>query len=291
MVEPEAPGVDGEHPGRRLLAGRVVLVTGATGDGVGAGVCQAIHAAGARLVLNGLSDEELGPVLERYPGSIAVRGDVSRPEEAERIVGVAIERCGAVTGLVNNAGIGLVEPFYRASTQQFDRVFGVDVRGMWLVSRAFARRLVDGHRHGAIVNVSSVHSRATMERYAIYAAAKAAVDGFTRGAAVELGPHGIRCNAIAPGYVESTQGDQLLRSITADPAGWVERHRLVEQPLGRLVEPIDCGWAATFLLSEESRCITGQTLYVDSGLSARLYNRAAATGMANGEQPLVDESV
>jgi len=189
--------------------------------------------------------------------------------------------------LVNNAGVGLAKPFYRASLEEFDRIFGVDVRGMRLVSRAFVNALIDNapsdagptavrlasmFPQPAIVNVSSVHSRATMDQYAIYAAAKAAVEGFTRGCAVELGHLGVRCNGIAPGYVHSEQNPALLAKVTSDPTGWVERHRLVEQPLQRLVEPIDCGWLATFLLSEESRSITGQTIYVDAGLTSRLYN-------------------
>lgn len=266
----EADAGDGGVPSR-LLVGRTVLVTGATGVGVGAGICQAVHAAGGRLVLNGLSERDLAPVLDRYPGAVGVVGDVSKPEDAERIVRTAAERCGPVTALVNNAGVGLVEPFHHASDEQFDRIFDVDVRGLWLVSRAFTRQLTELGLPGAIVNVSSVHGRATMDRYSIYAAAKAAVDGLTRGCAIELGKHGVRCNAIAPGYVHSEQNVHLLGQISPDPAGWVEHHRLAEQPLQRFIEPVDCGWAAVFLLSELSRCVTGQTLYVDAGLTARLY--------------------
>lgn len=259
---------------RPPLAGQTVLVTGGAGDGVGAGMCSAVRAAGGQLVINALTEDDLAGALDRYPGAHGVVGDVSDPGDAERIIRQAAS-LGDLTGLVNNAGVGLAEPFYRASVQQFDRVFGVDVRGMWLVSGAFARHLVDQRRPGAIVNISSVHARGTMDRYAIYAAAKAAVDGFTRGCALELAPYGIRCNAIAPGYVHSRQNTRLLAEITPDPQAWIERHRLVEQPLRRLVEPLDCGWAAAFLLSEHARCITGQTIYVDGGLTARLYNRAA----------------
>lgn len=275
----------------RPLVGRTVLVTGATGDGVGAGVCDAVHEAGGRLVLNGLSEADLAPALRRYPGAVGVVGDVSSPADAKRIVEIATQRCGAITALVNNAGVGLAKPFYRASVDEFDHVFGVDVRGLWLVSRAFAGALVETGLRGAIVNVSSVHGRATMDHYAVYAAAKAAVDGFTRGCAVELGPHGVRCNAIAPGYVHSEQNTRLLSQITPDPVAWVERHRSVEQPLSRLVEPIDCGWAAVFLISEKSRAITGQTIYVDGGLSARLYNRSAADSGEGATDVLAGQAV
>lgn len=266
----------GDHS-RGPLSGRTILVTGATGAGVGSGVCDAVFAAGGRLALNGLSNGLLEPVLERYPGSVGLAGDISRPVDAEYVVRTATERCGPITGLVNNAGVGLSEPFYEASTEEFDHVFGVDVRGLWLVTRAFTRALLPVGLPGAIVNVSSVHSRATMQNYAVYAAAKAAVDGFTRGVAVELGRFGVRCNAIAPGYVQSEQNYSLLKRFTPDPAAWVERHRRVEQPLRRLIEPIDCGWLCAFLLSEQSRSITGQTVAVDAGLSARLYNWDPAT--------------
>ena len=137
--------------------------------------------------------------------------------------------------------------------EEFDRTFDVDVRGMWLLSPAFVNTLIDNapsdaepmavtlgsmFSQPAIVNASSVHSRATMGQYAIYAAAKAAVDGFTRGCAVELGRLGVRCNGIAPGYVHSEQNAALLAKVTSDPIGWVKRHRIVEQPLQRPVEPI-----------------------------------------------------
>lgn len=255
-----------------LLKGSTVIVTGAAGDGVAAGICDAVRASGGQLVLNDIDETALATALQRYPGAIGVVGDVSVPEDAERLVATATARFGPVTGLVNNAGVGLAKRFYQASPDQFDRLFAVDVRGMWLVSKSFAAALIDRSLPGAIVNVSSVHSRATMDHYALYSAAKAAVDGFTRGCAVELGHNAIRCNSIAPGYVDSRQNPGLLATLTSDPEGWVEHHRLVEQPLQRLVEPTDCGWLAVFLLSERSRSITGQTVYVDGGLSARLYN-------------------
>ena len=112
-----------------------------------------------------------------------------------------------------------------------------------------------------------------MPRYAIYAGAKAAVEGLTRGMAVELGPHGIRCNAIAPGYVHAEQNLALISTFSADPEAWVDRHTNLEQVLPRLIEPVDCGWSAVFLLSEMSRCVTGQTLVVDAGLTTSLYTR------------------
>ncbi|MDO8185195.1 SDR family oxidoreductase [Conexibacter sp. JD483] len=259
-----------------LLAGRTVLVTGATGVGVGAGVVAAVAALGARLVLNGLGDAELEPVLARWPDAIGVVGDVSDPAAVERMLDSAQERAGVpLDGLVNNAGVGLTRRAHEADAGDFDRVHDVDVRGVWAVSRGFARRLIAAGGRGAIVNVSSVHARATEDRYAIYASAKAAVEGLTRGMAVELGPHAIRVNAIAPGYVHSEQGLELLAAVTADAAAWarrtVERDQALPEPIGAL----DCGWAAGFLLSDLAHGVSGQSLAIDAGMTAQLTRRDA----------------
>lgn len=172
--------------GEGSLAGRAVLVTGATGPGIASGICAALGAAGARLVVNGPADADVAATVARHPGAVGVVGDVSRPEDVERVVAEATERVGPLTGLVNNAGVGLRAPFHEADEEQFDHVVGVDLRGVWLVSRAFARQCPGPG--AAIVNVSSVHARSTIAGYGIYASAKAAVEGFTRGCAVELGP-------------------------------------------------------------------------------------------------------
>lgn len=255
---------------QRQLDGHTVLVTGATGPAIGSGVCAAVHDAGARLVVNGLSEHEVRATVERYPGSVGVVGDVSRPDDVERMFAEASERAGPLTGLVNNAGVGLVQPMTEVTDEQFDHVVGIDYRGVWLTSRAFARAVVARGGSGAIVNVSSVHAGKTMGHYGVYAGAKAAVEGLTRGFAVDLGPSGVRCNAIAPGYVPADPDLRPPAMQAPDPAR-IEAHTRSEQVLHRVIEPVDCGWAAAFLLSEFSRCITGQVLTVDAGLTARLY--------------------
>lgn len=246
-----------------MLAGHVVLVTGATGSRVASGICAALDAAGARLVVNDLDEAAVARTAARFPGAVGVVGDVARAADVDRMVAVAEERCGTLTGLVNNAGVGLRRPFHEATEDEVDRVLDVDLRGVWLTSKAFARQAIDRGRAGAIVNVSSVHAHSTMSRYAVYAGAKAGVEGLTRGCAADLGPHGIRCNAVAPGYVPPPD----VRS-----GAWFDAHTRDEQLLHRVVEPVDCGWAVAFLLSELSRSITGQVLAVDAGLTARLYS-------------------
>lgn len=265
----EAPSVAAVPP----LTGRTVLVTGAAGNGIGAGVCEAVSAAGGRLVVNDLHPTAVETAAAKYPGAIGIAGDITDDTFVEDLLDTATRLAGPVTGLVNNAGVGLSQPFYEANDTAYGRLMDVDVRAPWLVTREFVRRLAGSDQHASIVNISSVHAQATMNRYALYAAAKSAIEGLTRGMAVELGPQGIRCNAVAPGYVDAAQNVEPLKTLTDDPAGWIERHTRADQALPRLVEPVDCGNAVAFLLSDAARCITGQTLAVDAGLTVMLYRR------------------
>jgi len=253
------------------LAGHTVLVTGATGPGIGSGVCDALHAAGARLVVNGLDERDVRTTVDRYPGSVGVVGDVSQPDQVERMIDEAVRSVGPLTGLVNNAGIGLIEPMLTVTETQLSRILDVNYRGVWLMSQAFARIVAGRGGTGAIVNISSVHATKTIAHYGVYASVKAAVEGLTRACAVEFGSIAVRCNAIAPGYVRMNP-DLVPPGVPPHDPSWIDVHTRGEQPLQRLVEPIDCGWAARFLLSEQSRCVTGQVIAVDAGLTTRLYN-------------------
>lgn len=255
------------------LSGKNILVTGGTGVGVGAGVCRAVVEAGGRLIINGRRREALEAAAAAYPGAVAALGDIRDPEQVDRIFEIARSECGTVDGLVNNAGVGLSKPAHEVEESEFDDLYAVDVRAVWLMSRAFLRQLIAAGRGGSIVNVSSVHAHATMPRYSLYASAKAGIEGLTRGLAYEYGSYKIRCNAIAPGYVHAEQNEALIRTWTEDPAGWVRDHTTNHQALPFEITPEDCGELAVFLLSERSRCITGQVVRIDAGMTAMLYNR------------------
>ena len=126
---------------------------------------------------------------------------------------------------------------------------------------------------GGIVNISSVHAFATHSKYAIYSSAKSAVEGLTKGMAYELGKHNIRVNAIGPGYVHAEQNYDLIKTWTDDPQGWVDYFVNNYQVSPEFIQPVDCGNTAAFLLSDLSRSITGQTIYVDRGTTIMLMNR------------------
>ena len=250
-----------------------VLVTGGAGEGVGAGVCEALAACGATLLINDLEEEDILKAVAKYPNAKPAKADISVPAQVNALFEELYNSVGPVNGLVNNAGVGLSRKAHEADVTEFDHLYGIDIRGVWLVSRIFAQRLLADGLTGNIVNVSSVHARATQPRYALYASAKAAVEGLTRGMAIELGPHGIRCNAIGPGLVHSGQNEDLIRTWTDDPAAWIQDFIDNQQVLHFPIQPVDCGQVAAFLLSDLSRAITGQTIYVDNGTTIMLFNR------------------
>lgn len=258
----------------QLLTDRNVFVTGGGGDGVGAGICEVAHREGARLFINDLDPEKARTAAARFPGATAVSGDISQPSEVERVFAEMASLGIIIDGLVNNAGVGLSKKTHLVSDSEFDLLYGVDVRGIFLVTRAFLRQLLPAKRPGSIVNISSIHARMTIAQYSLYAGAKAAVEGLTRGWAVELGPYQIRCNAVAPGYVHAEQNLTLIKSWAENPQAWVDEHTRDQQVMPIEVNPADCGNAVIFLLSNLSRCITGQTLYVDCGTSIRLFPRS-----------------
>lgn len=256
-----------------MLAGRAILVTGGAGFGIGAGICSAVQAAGGTLVINDIDAEAAEKAAARHPGSFAVPGDVGDESEVRSIIDRAMQLVGDLDGLVNNAGVGLNVPAHAATAEQFDRLYGIDVRGVWLASRAFASYRTRASAAASIVNISSAHAHATQNGYALYSSAKSAVEGMTRGMAVELGQYGIRVNGVAPGLVHAEQNAHLLASVTNDPEAYIADHAISQQALPTVIAPIDVGWPVAFLLSSLADGVTVATLSVDAGATIMLYDR------------------
>ena len=254
------------------LKGKNILVTGGGGDGLGQGICEAVDQSGGRVILNDLTMEVASEAAQNYKNAYAIEGDISKAEDVSRIFNQVNAECGTVHGVVNNAGIGLGKNAIDASESEVDRLYEVDVKGIWIVCRAFVKQLLAAGEVGNIVNISSVQAFATMHRMAIYAGLKSAVNGMTRGLAVELGQYNIRCNAIAPGLVYSEQTINMIGKWTPDPGKWIEDHKTDHQCLDFFTSTRDCGNVAVFLLSDLSRSITGQTICVDNGTTNMLYN-------------------
>ena len=254
------------------LKDKNILVTGSGGTGVGSGICKVLNRLGARLILNEIHEESLSLLQKKYPDSYTIQADISREEDVKAMFAEIEDKVGKLDGLVNNAGIGLIRNAHEATVAEFNALFNVDIKGLWQVSRAFVNHLLKLNHSGNIVNISSIHALRTMGGYAIYASAKSAVEGLTRGMAIELGEHHIRVNSVGPGYVHSDQNVVLLKSLTDDPEKWINEHLDRFQAIHEVVQPENCGNAVAFLLSELSQGVTGQSIYVDNGTSVMLYN-------------------
>ncbi|MBX2876630.1 MAG: SDR family oxidoreductase [Saprospiraceae bacterium] len=250
-----------------------VLVTGGGGIGVGAGVCQALDEFGATLIINEKQLAKAEKAAHQYRNAFAIQADITQADEIEEMFKQIEARFGAINGLVNNAGVGLVKAVHEIEEEEFEALYNVNVKGMWRVSKFFVRQLLKHKIKGNIVNVSSVHGFASQPNYSTYASSKSAVEGLTRALAYELGAYGIRVNAIGPGMVHAEQNYDLIKQWAPDPQKWVEEFIENQQTLHHYIEPVDCGYTAAFLLSNYSRSITGQTIYVDAGKTIMLFNQ------------------
>ena len=255
-----------------------VLVTGGGGIGVGAGVCEALDNFGATLIINELTKKKAVKAARKYKNAIPIKADIRDGKAVEKMFKKIRKKVGLINGLVNNAGVGLSKEVQEIEEAEFDNVYGVNIRGAWLVTKYFVQQLLDNNTAGNIVNISSVHGFASQPKYSTYASTKSAIEGFTRAIAYELGKHNIRCNCIGPGMVHAEQNYDLIKTWAPDPHKWVQDFVDNQQVLHHFIEPVDCGNMAAFLLSDLSRSVTGQTIYVDAGKTIMLFNRDYVNG-------------
>ncbi len=248
------------------LTGHVAFVTGG-GSGIGRAVCTRLaHEGAAVAVVDVVADtarETAALLCEEGAAAIPVIADVSSAAGVQSAVEEAWNALGPVDILVNNAGIMGYRPFLRLTEADWDRTMGVNAKGVFLCSQEVARRLVKARRPGTIINLSSIVSEVAIEFQSHYAASKGAVRMLTRAMALELAPHGITVNAIAPGVVETAMTADLL----ADPA--VAEATLPLIPLGRAARPDEVAGAIAFLASDDARYMTGSTLLFDGGYLLR----------------------
>ena len=199
-----------------------VLVTGGGGVGVGAGVCQALDNFGATLIINELTFERAKEAARQYQKAFPIQADISKGDEVKSMFEQINKEVGIINGLVNNAGVGLSKAVHQITEEDFDRVYGVNIRGLWLVTKYFVKQLLDNQMSGNIVNISSVHAYSSQPNYSTYASTKSAVEGFTRAISYELGKYNIHCNAIGPGMVHAEQNYDLIKTWAPDPHQWVK---------------------------------------------------------------------
>ncbi|VXC67712.1 3-oxoacyl-ACP reductase [Burkholderia sp. 8Y] len=243
------------------FASKVVIVTGA-GSGIGEGTARRFAAEGASVVLAGRTQDKLDRVARDLDASrtLVHACDVSRFDDAQKLIDAAIARFNRIDVLVNNAGVAPTGRIDEASLDDWRAIMSTDLDGVFYCSRAAIRHLIEAK--GSIVNVSSVSGLGGDWGMSFYNAAKGAVTNFTRALAMDHGRDGVRVNAVCPSLTAS----DLTQDMLADEELMAKfRERI---PLGRAAQPDDIAAVIAFLASDDARFVTGVNLPVDGGLSA-----------------------
>ena len=251
------------------LQSKVALITGA-GQGIGAACAQRFATEGARLMLVDQDGAKASAVASKLAASgheaTSMRADVSVKADVDAAVTATIARFERIDILVNNAGITHAAEFLDLEEKDFDRVLAVNLKSMFLFSQAVARRMLEQQwpqgTGGAIVNMSSVNAVLAIPNQIPYVVSKGGVNQLTKVTALALAPHGIRVNAIGPGTILTEMAKAAV--LQNDEA---RRRILSRSPLGRCGEPEEIAAVAAFLASDDASYITGQTIFVDGGLT------------------------
>jgi len=238
--------------------GKVAIVTGA-GQGIGLEICKKLSQAGAKVVINDLDSS----LAERARDSVSpancriVSGDSSREEIIERMINEAVSEFGGIDIVIANAGITLFGDFFTYTREAFENVMKVNLSGTFFLAQAAAKRMKEQARGGSLLFTSSVTGHQAHKNLAAYGMSKAAIEMLAKNLVIELSPYKINVNTIAPGATVTE------RTISTEP-GYENTWSQIT-PMGRPAYVSDIANAALFLVSEDARHITGQTLIVDGG--------------------------
>ncbi|MEN9336047.1 MAG: 3-oxoacyl-[acyl-carrier-protein] reductase FabG [Bacteroidota bacterium] len=245
----------------KLLEGKVAIITGAS-RGIGSGIAKVFAQQGAQVAFTFSSSAESALVLEKELIALGVKAkgyqsNAGSFDEAQKLVDDVIAEFGTVDILINNAGITKDNLLMRMSEEDFDKVIEINLKSVFNMTKA-VQKIMLKNRKGSIVNMSSVVGVKGNAGQANYAASKAGMIGFTKSVALELGSRNIRCNAIAPGFIETEMTAKLNEDVVQ---GWRD-----SIPLKRGGSPEDVANACLFLASDMSAYVTGQVLNVDGGM-------------------------
>ncbi len=248
------------------FAGKLVLITGAS-RGIGYATAQEFLALGARVAVNGRTDESVATAISELGGGdrlVAAPGSVGTVDGCESVVETAIEGLGGLDVLVNNAGVCIDSTIEKMDEAIWDETLDVNLKGTFFCVRSALPAL--RKTGGAIVNLSSVAGLQGSEEGAAYCASKGGVVNLTRALAMELAPD-IRVNCVCPGWVDTDMLRRDYVDLAADPAA-AEREAIEEAPLKRVASPGEIAKAITYLASHDARFITGVAFPIDGGVTA-----------------------
>jgi glucose 1-dehydrogenase len=259
-----APGAANVADLRVDLRGKTAIVTGAA-TGIGKAIALRLGASGANVVVDYRNETDAANAIvaeiERSGGhGLALPADVSDETAVDALVKQTVERFGGLDILVNNAGIEQAHPVVEIPLDVWQRIISVNLTGPFLCTRAAAKAMIARGRGGRIINISSVHEDLAFPNNAAYAASKGGVRMFMRTAALELAPHGITVNDVAPGAIATP----INQDVRANPEQ--QKELLEEIPLGRVGQPEEIAALCTYLASEAASYVTGATFVIDGGL-------------------------
>ncbi len=251
----------------KRLEGKVVAITGGN-QGIGLGIAERFIQEGAAVSICYLSDsagtEKVVEGLRKMSAggkAVAIQADVSKLADGQRFISETVSQLGELDILINNAGVEKRAPFWEVTEADYDFVLDVNLKGLFFMTQAMVRYLMQAKQPGKIINISSVHEELPFPHFASYCVSKGGLKMLTRDLSIELAPFNITINNIAPGAIETPINKKLLN----DP---VKLKSLLENiPLRRLGKPADVAAVASFLASDESSYVTGTTFVVDGGLT------------------------
>ena len=247
------------------LEGKIGIITGA-GSGIGRACAIAMAREGARVALAGRRKDRIEEVAGEIGDlAFAIPADISKTTEIARLLEETVKQFGGLNFLLNNAGVLHAGTAEQITEEQWDQIFNVNVRSVWLLSRAALPHMRKAGG-GSIINVASILGLVGARNRAAYAASKGAVVQLTKGMAIDHGHENIRVNAICPSFVETELTERLIGQA-ADAAAF-RRERIAAHPIGRLGRPEDIAGLAVYLASEESSWMTGAALPVDGAYAA-----------------------
>jgi len=250
------------------LKDKVALVTGAS-SGIGAAIAARFAAEGARVAVNyrpgSPRDRDAArAAVAGFTDAVAIEADVSRRDQVEAMVAAIVKEYGRVDIAVLNAGIEIKKGFLDTTDDEWNRVLGVNLFGSFAVSQAAAREMARQGGGGRLIYISSVHEDIPFPEYTSYCASKGAIRMMMRNLCIELAPHGITANNIAPGAIATP----INQAVLDNPIAF--KNAVSEIPLGRFGRPDEVASVAVFLASDEASYVSGSTYYVDGGLTQQV---------------------